>query len=169
MVYSGAGGSTAEQMSEVLYLPETAKVDPASRELRENILANDTLSGMEISLANAIWAQRGFYFQEDYTDKLQQMYKAPLTLMDFVNEGNRENGRKQINSWVEENTRQKIRDLIAPGVLDASTRMVLTNAIYFNGNWQWAFDESLSSPALFHVGPSESVQADFMHQTRSVP
>jgi serpin B len=169
MVYSGAGGITAVQMSEVLYLPGAEKVDPASKELRNTILANDTLSGLEISLANAIWAQHGFYFRDDYMDKLKESYEAPLTLLDFINDANREDGRRQINSWVEENTRQKIRDLIAPGVLDASTRMVLTNAIYFNGNWHWSFDESLTSPALFHVDPDESIQADFMHQTRSVP
>ena len=169
MVYSGAGGTTAEQMSDVLYLPQAEQVDPASRELRERILSNDTLSGMEISLANAIWAQQGFDFLPDYIGNIQLMYEAPLTEMDFINDNSREESRIKINMWVEENTRQKILDLIAPGVLDASTRMVLTNAVYFNGSWQWTFDEQLTSPSIFHVSPAESIETDFMHLTKSLP
>ncbi|MCK4747998.1 MAG: serpin family protein, partial [Bacteroidales bacterium] len=83
-------------------------------------------------------------------------------------DANREESRKRINRWVEEITREKIRDLIEPGVLDANTRMVLTNAMYFNGQWMWPFDKQLTSPSIFHVSSRESIMTDFMHLKKTL-
>ncbi len=169
MVYSGSSGETARQMREVLYLPGPEEVDPAAAELRLEILAADTLAGIEILLANAVWAQLDFRFLSTYLANLQQNYGASLSGVDFISETGREESRTRINRWVEENTREKIRDLIQPGVLDARTRMVLTNAVYFKGDWKWAFDEALTAPSLFHVSPRQSLETDFMHLRRTLP
>lgn len=169
MCYAGAGGTTAEQMRDVLYLPAEAQPEPAAKELNSRILSADTLPGTEISLANAIWAQEGFGFLPEYLEKIGKWYDAPLTEMDFVNSLRREDARQRINGWVEENTRQKIKDLIGPDVLHENTRMVLTNAIYFNGKWQWAFNKESTRPSIFHVSTRQSVMTDFMHLTRTFP
>ena len=175
MCYSGAKGKTAEQMSGVLYFPASGRdgqaagqLDPAGKDLKDRILSNDTLTGTEISLANAIWAQEDFDFLPEYIQNIQKWYDAPLTGMDFTRDDNREESRKRINRWVEEITREKIRDLIEPGVLDANTRMVLTNAMYFNGQWMWPFDKQLTSPSIFHVSSRESIMTDFMHLTKTL-
>ncbi|MFC2113033.1 serpin family protein [Bacteroidota bacterium] len=167
MTYSGASGKTADQMSEVLYFPPPGELEKASWNLKNHILSNDTLSGTEINLANAIWAQQNFDFLPEYIDKIKKWYDAPLTAMDFTQEDSREESRVKINNWVEKNTRDKIRDLIGPGVLDANTRMVLTNAIYFNGKWKWPFDKNLTAPSIFHVSSQESVMTEFMHLTKT--
>jgi len=165
MTYSGASGKTAEQMSEVLYFPPPGELERASWDLKNHILSNDTLSGTEISLANAIWAQENFNFLTDYTDRIKKWYDAPLTEMDFTQEDSREESRMKINNWVEKNTREKIKDLISPGVLDANTRMVLTNAIYFNGKWKSPFNKNMTATRIFHVSSQESVKTDFMRHT----
>ncbi len=169
MVYSGAHGETAEQMSGAMYVPSSDMLDPAEKELKDLILSGDSLPGTEISLANAIWAQEGFGFLPEYMQNLSRWYDAPLTELDFILEDSREESRKRINLWVEEETRQKIRDLIGPGVLDADTRMVLTNAIYFNGKWKWSFDENSTTPAIFRVSPQQTLMTDFMHMAQTLP
>lgn len=169
MIYSGSGGKTAEEMSEVLYFPPSELLDPVESGVRESMQAADTMKGTDFRLANAIWAQENFSFLPDYLDRIQQYYDAPLTLMDFIETSNREASREKINHWVEEQTNNRIQDLIQPGILDASTRMVLTNAIYFNGAWMFPFDKAASSASMFHISKQESTKTEFMHQTRSFP
>ncbi len=169
MCYSGASGKTAEQMSEVLYFPPPEKLEKASWNLKKQILSGDTLSGTEINLANAIWVQENFKFLPEYINKINKWYNAPLTEMDFTREASRKASRVKINNWVEENTGGKIKNLISPGILKANTRMVLTNAIYFNGKWMWSFDKNRTAPSIFHVSSQESVITDFMHLTRTFP
>ncbi len=169
MIYSGAEGETAEEIREVLYFPPANKLDPAVKELKDRILSGDTLPGTEINLANAIWAQAGFNFLPEYIENIQHWYDAPLTEMDFINEDSREKNRIRINSWVEDNTKQKIRELLSPGVLDANTRMVLTNAIYFKGEWMWEFDKARTAASIFRVSSGQTVMTDFMHLTQTLP
>jgi serpin B len=169
MIYSGSMGNTAAEMSDVLYLPSQELLDPVESGMRESLQAADTMQGTDFRLANAIWAQEDFSFLPDYLARLKKYYDAPLTLMDFVEISNREESRIKINHWVEEKTNNRIQDLIQPGILDASTRLVLTNAIYFNGGWMFPFEEAATSPSLFHISKQESIKTDFMHQTRSYP
>ncbi|MEE9461258.1 MAG: serpin family protein [Bacteroidales bacterium] len=169
MIYSGSGGKTAAEMSEVLYFPAQELLDPVESGMRESMQATDTMEGTDFRLANAIWAQEDFSFLPDYLARVEKYYDAPLSLMDFVETSNREESRKKINHWVEEKTNNRIQDLIQPGILDASTRLVLTNAIYFNGGWMFPFDTAATFPSLFHTSKQESIKTDFMHQTRSYP
>jgi len=169
MIYSGSGGKTAMEMREVLYFPEQERLDPVESIMRESLLVTDTMKGTDFRLANAIWAQEDFSFLPAYLARVENYYDAPLTLLDFMETANREKSRKKINHWVGEKTNNRIRDLIQPGILDASTRLVLTNAIYFNGGWMFPFDIAATSPSLFHISHQESIKTDFMHQTRSYP
>ncbi|GAI09947.1 unnamed protein product, partial [marine sediment metagenome] len=151
MIYSGSGGKTAVEMSEVLYFPAQELLDPVESGMRESMQATDTMQGTDFRLANAIWAQEDFSFLPDYLARVEKYYDAPLSLLDFVETSNREESRKKINHWVEEKTNNRIQDLIQPGILDASTRLVLTNAIYFNGGWMFPFDTAATFPSLFHT------------------
>jgi serpin B len=169
MIYSGSNGVTAREMSEVLYFPRQELIDPVEASLRESLLAADTMEGTDFRLANAIWAQEDFSFLPSYLNKLEIYYDAPLTLTDFTRPTQREETRNKINHWVEDHTNDRIRDLIQPGVLDANTRMVLTNAVYFNGGWMHPFDTKSTAISLFHVSKQESIETDFMHQTGNFP
>jgi len=82
--------------------------------------------------------------------------------VDFV--GATEKSRQAINLWVEDQTNKKIKDLIPQGVLTALTRLVLTNAIYFKGDWASQFKESATKDASFKLGGGKTVQAPLMYQ-----
>jgi serpin B len=169
MIYSGSAGNTAKEMREVLYFPRQELLDPVEATMLKSLMTTDTMEGTDFRLANAIWAQEGFSFLPSYMQRLERHYHAPLTLMDFMNLTNREENRKKINHWVEDHTNNRIRDLIQPGILDANTRLVLTNAVYFNGGWMYPFDKNSTAASLFHVNKQESIKTDFMHQTGNFP
>jgi serine protease inhibitor len=76
-----------------------------------------------------------------------------------------EEARQTINQWVERQTANKIKDLIAPGVLTPSTRLVLTNAIYFKGDWQTQFEREDTKDEDFHVSAAQTVKAPLMYRT----
>jgi len=89
--------------------------------------------GYRLSVANALWGQAGLRFRPGYVSIAEKHYDAGFREVDFAR--HTEEARLTINRWVEEKTENKIVDLIGPGVLDPLTRLVLTNAIYFKGQW----------------------------------
>ena len=93
-------------------------------------------------------------------------YDAPFEPLDFVK--NPLDATKHINVWVEDQTRQRIRDLIPNGALDRLTRLVLVNAIYLKAPWADEFSESATVPRPFHVMGGEPVDVPTMTGTRHV-
>ena len=83
--------------------------------------------------------------------------------MDF--KGATEASRLTINQWIAQKTSNKIKDLLQPGVLDSLTKMVLTNAIYFKGDWQTPFPKEDTEDEDFHLSPARNVRAPLMHLT----
>ena len=138
MTYAGARGQSAGQMAKVLHLrlPQE-KLHPAFGDLRRYWNIGEKERGYRLSVANRLWGQQGFRFLPGFLALTREHYGAELAQVDFARQA--EPARQRINAWVEEQTRGKIRDLIAPGVLDAMTRLVLTNAIYFKGVWTESF------------------------------
>jgi serpin B len=159
MTYEGAGGKTAQEMREVLHLPED-KAALRSSFSAINSAINADGKPYELATANAIWPEKGFDFLPAYTQTLRDFYGSEATPLDYAT--NAEGSRVTINKWVEERTREKIKDLIPPGVLNPMTRMVLTNAIYFKGDWARQFNKNLTSPMEFRTGSGKKVQADMM-------
>ena len=80
--------------------------------------------------------------------------------MDFLH--NAEAARGRINQWVEEQTRKRITNLLAPGTLTPATRLVLTNAIYFKGRWAEEFDQQDTQEADFTRADGTTVKTMFM-------
>jgi len=159
MTYEGAGGKTAQEMREVLHLPDDkAAMRSSFSAINRGINADG--KPYELATANAIWPQKGFDFLPAYTQTLRDFYGSEATPLDYAT--NAEGSRVTINKWVEERTREKIKDLIPQGVLNPMTRMVLTNAIYFKGDWARQFNKNLTSPMEFRTGSGKKVQADMM-------
>jgi len=105
---------------------------PAFRALTKE--ETDKSSGVQLSIANALWGQIGYPFLSNFRDTLAESYDAPLRLTDFV--AVPEEARMEINDWVSEKTGGKIEDLMGPGTVTPLTRLVLANAIYFKGTWK---------------------------------
>ncbi len=181
MTYAGARGETATEMQKVLafeYAPEEGIEHAAYSQLltalneppvtRLEAIVNDRHEEIErpvyeLVIANRLWGQQGFSWDSGYLRLTQTEYHAALAEVDF--EGDAESARREINDWIEDTTRNRIRNLIPAGALDALTRLVLTNAIYFKANWAEEFSEHQTRPAPFHLAGGDIVEVPLMHQT----
>ncbi len=168
MVYGGARGETEAQLAEVFgYLPQEAQ-HPAFNRLESDLSAlgqAETQSGdgqdFQLEIANALWGQQGFPFEADYLDLLAAQYGAGLRAVDFA--GSPEASRQAINRRVEQQTNERIQDLMPAGSINSGTRLALANAIYFKASWQQPFSESKTREAPFSRLDGSQVTAPLMH------
>jgi serpin B len=148
MTYAGARGETEQQMADTLHfaLPQ-AQLHPAFNALDRALQGRGQgEQAFRVHLVNAIWGQRGYTFLDTFLDTLAQNYGAGLRTLDFALP---EAARQVINDWVAEQTEKKIEDLLPRGALDASTVLVLANAIYFKAPWQSPFMEKWTQDGAF--------------------
>ncbi|MBN1619170.1 serpin family protein [candidate division WOR-3 bacterium] len=159
MTYEGARGSTAEQMRNVLDLGfDISLTRYGYLSLLDKI--NSTRLDLSLSTANALWTQNGYPFLGDYIADVEKYYYGRAVNLDFVNDP--EGSRNKINFWVEEKTEGKIKDLLSPGQINPLTTLVLTNAIYFKGTWQYTFDAEKTAKAPFYLSEDKTVETDMM-------
>mgnify|MGYP003604920452 CR=1 FL=1 len=168
MTYGGGRGITAAEMEKALHFDlGPADTHSAFRELQTRLEALEEKGGIRLAIANSLWPQKGYPFLQEYLNVIKSGYGAEITPLDF--QGETEGARITINRWVEEKTREKIKDLIAPGNLDPLTRLILVNAIYFKGSWASQFKPEQTAPADFFVTPDAPVQVPLMEQVRKFP
>ncbi|KAM6908530.1 leukocyte elastase inhibitor-like isoform 1-T1 [Lycodopsis pacificus] len=120
-----------------------------------------------LNVANRLYGEQSYQFVEDYLGKTKEHYSAELEAVDFV--ARSEATRLNINKWVLEQTQGKIKDLLAQGVVDGLTRLVLVNAIYFKGNWNKQFQESATNDAQFRLNKKETKSVKMMYQKSKFP
>jgi serpin B len=161
MVYEGAKGDTATQISDVFHLPDIKVLESSSARLYNEI--NKANKSYSLNTANALWAQKDYAFLPDYLNTVGEYYGGKLTNLDF--KINTENSRITINNWVADQTNQKIKDLIPQGTIDSFTRLVLTNAIYFKGKWDKQFVKINTKPEDFDVALGNTIKTDTMQLT----
>ncbi|MEM2930170.1 MAG: serpin family protein [Thermoproteota archaeon] len=159
MTYEGARGETAEEMKTVFNFPENSVLRPNFAAIYNRI--NKAAEEYVLRTGNALWIQKDYPFLEEYLKTVEKYYGGKAAVLDFIHET--EKSRETINAFIEEQTNHKIKDLIPPGVLDELTRLVLTNAIYFKGDWKIAFNESLTMEEDFWITPERSVKVQMMH------
>ncbi len=178
MTYAGAKGETREQMAQALCFPTSPDVlrklgpdrEPMTQEqfarafgqIIKDLNARGGQDKYELRVANALWGQEDYRFLPDFLSFVEGQYGGALREVDFVRATER--ARQTINAWVEKQTNDKIKDLISPGVLDAMTRLVLTNAIYFKGNWASQFKEDRTREAPFTLLDGSKAQVLMMNQ-----
>jgi serpin B len=168
MTYAGARGETAAQMAKTLHLSLARdQLDPAIQSLVRHINGGGGSRPFELAVANALWAQRGLTYEADFLERLEQYYGAGLQLLDF--RADPEAARRAINTWVEQRTRAKIRELLAAGVVTRETELVLTNAVYFKGRWRHPFAKRLTEEGDFFRAEADKTRAPLMHQTARLP
>jgi serpin B len=161
MTYAGARGDTATEMAKVLHFSQPpAQLHPAVADLLR--LHAGPSHGYQLSVANALWGQKNYGFLPDFLNLTRKHYGAGLFEVDFVR--NAEGARQAINSWVEKQTQNRIKQLVPPEVLNPNTRLVLTNAIYFKGTWQRTFSKHATRKEPFHLTATEKVAAPLMNR-----
>jgi serine protease inhibitor len=162
MAEAGAKGETALQMREVLGIPspdETFHNDFARISRRLNAPG---AGEYEMVVANSLWCQDGSPLLPGFLDLIARHYDGGVNVLDFLHSAGV--ARETINHWVERNTREKIRELIPPGGVDAETRLVLANADYFKGKWVLQFDKTATHDEPFYLEGGGTVQAQLMRQ-----
>jgi len=165
MTWAGARGETAAEMAEALHLvlpPDELHTELGA--LLDGLQAGREERGYELHIANALWGQQGTTFSPQFIDINEQCYGAGLRIVDFIRQT--EQARLAINEWVEQKTNERIKDLIARGILTTDTRLVLTNAIYFLADWAMPFEKHATRNAPFtrHDGTRSNVPT--MHDSR---
>jgi serpin B len=162
MTYAGAAGSTETEMAKTLHfeMPKS-QLNEQMRALLESLNAKEKRQGYRLEVANRLWGQDGSKFLDDFLKVTRDDYGAELARLDFHQP---EAARDTINKWVEDKTQDKIKDLIASPSSISGARLVLTNAVYFKGEWHDPFKSNLTKPETFHVSRSRSHKTPLMHQ-----
>jgi serpin B len=169
MTWGGARGDTERQMAETLqFLLSQEKLHPAFNSIdielarRGQGAQGKDNEGFRLRVVNAIWGQQGFKFNEEYLDLLATNYGAGMRLVDYVKAT--EQARQTINQWVSDQTEDRIRDLLPEGSLTDMTRLVLTNAIYFNAAWACQFNAENTQDGQFNLLDGGNVIVPMMKQ-----
>jgi serpin B len=170
MTYAGAGGDTARQMAEVLHLtPPDEALFAAFRTLDEQLAERGNGArgmdgeGFRLTVVNALWGQEDYPFRQEFLALLEQSFGAGMQRTNFAQEP--EASRTVINDWVAQQTNGRITDLLPERAVTNNTRLVLTNAIYFNAAWQHPFNEGRTSPRPFTLLDGTEIDVPTMVQT----
>lgn len=173
MTFGGASGETESQMASAMsFTLSPEELHPAFNWLDLELATRNELpeyeegEGFVLRVANATWGQVGYPFLESYLDLLAENYGAGMYLVDFSTDA--ESARLLINDWVEEQTEDKIQDLIPPGAVNSMTRLVLTNAIYFFAPWDFPFEPEDTMDGAFNLLAGETVTVPMMSQIKEL-
>jgi serine protease inhibitor len=163
MTWAGAKGETAAQMKKVLH----AEGEPnQAMDVSGKLLASLGGSDQKVTLrvANRLFGEKTYAFDQGYLDRTRAAFGAPLEALDFKHAA--DPARAHINEWVAKQTQDRIKDLLPAKSLDGETRLVLTNAIYFLGDWMNPFNKDRTRPAAFHVTATDSKDVPTMNQAK---
>ena len=162
MTYAGAQGETKVEMSNVLNFPlEDKPLHALFGKLQSELMGQES-KGVEISIANQLWADAHYRFKWRYLCNVRKFYNAPVKRMKFRSQPNE--CRLEINKWVEDKTNDRIVDLLPEGSISDMTALVLTNAIYFKGKWADEFEAEYTEEAVFKTLNGETVTCQMMNK-----
>lgn len=162
MTLGGARGRTAAEMARALRIDD---VDVVHEHWSHLLGSWEQVTDVELAIANRLFADARHPFLPDFVEATRSHYGAPLEPVDF--HGAAEAQRIHINAWVQERTRERIRDLLPLGSIDAETRLVLANALYFKGDWDDPFPHTGTRDAPFHLSDGQRVTVQMMNHTSS--
>ncbi|KAL7117129.1 hypothetical protein ACP275_03G052400 [Erythranthe tilingii] len=162
MIASGSSGPARDQVLGFLKSKSIQELNSLSSMLVTHLFAadNEPLGGPRLSIANGVWVHERLRFNPAFEQLIQDSYKAASNHVDFQTRA--EEVREEANAWAEKETNGLIKDLLQPGSVDASTRLIFANAIYFKAEWDQKFDASLTKNREFFLVNGSPIQAPFM-------
>lgn len=159
IAYEGARGNTADEMSDAFgFVRDDEERRTAFASIHKDLNQKD--ARYKLSVANALWLAENFEPFEEYVNIAKTYYDSEVETVNLAGDG-----IDIINDWVKAKTEDKIEEILVPGSLTAKTRMVITNAVYFNGTWVMPFDESDTREEDFIVNAKKTVTVPMMSQT----
>ncbi len=167
MTCAGARGETEKQLGRVLHFDQPQRqVHSSFGELQRQLSEAGKQKGIELNIANALWAQKSHPLLPAFLEIAKGGYQANVNQADFKTGA--EAARAEINGWVAQQTKDKIQNILPPGSLDALTRLVLANAIYFKGVWAKPYDKAETSAQSFHLSMTRQADVPLMHHFDNV-
>ncbi len=178
MTFAGAEGETRTEMARVLHLPNDGAVPTSFSALQRSLEEMSAKTAdlvkeskrfggpsepITLSIANRLFAQKGYNFREAFLSLVKQNYGAAFEPLDFVTD--LAAATQHVNKWVADETRDRIRDLIPAGALNNMTRLVLANALYIKAPWADPFSDKTTHPEPFHVHGGAPVDVPMMRKT----
>lgn len=167
MVRAGAAGPTAAEIDRVLHIDDPAIFHQAMKALAQELASrNGTFKdsgeakSVEVSAADRAYVQTGLDFEAGFLTELTRSYGASVGPVDYRTDP--EAARKEINTWVGQQTHGRIPELLDKDALDTLTRLVLVDAVYLNADWHIPFQPGATAPAPFHA-PGGDVRVPFMN------
>lgn len=158
MTYEGANGQTSDEIKNVFNLPDEKILRPNFAAIYNDL--NTNIVDYELNTANALWVQKNFSLLTEFTGIVEKHYGGKAFNLDFIDATER--SRETINEYTNQQTNNRISELIPAGFLNPMIRLVLTNSIYFKGTWVWEFDKKNTNDGSFKVSPEKSVMASMM-------
>jgi serpin B len=158
--YEGAENTTKDQISNVFYFPSNKTILKVRLE-RLNDKINSENNNYELQTANALWVQDNYPVKDAYISSVKKYYGGEVTNLDFIKKPDA--SRNTINEWVEARTNDKIKDIVPEDLITADTRIIITNAIYFNGKWAYEFDKEMTDKKPFYPAKGEKISVDTMY------
>lgn len=164
LTFEGSQGDVRKEAIRFLGLPaqEGALHPPLVDHLKQ--LEQD--QNVQMVMGNSVWTDRKEDGvkppSKDYEKSAREIYGATVKSVNFVPA---KKTVDQINLWVRQKTRGKIKEIVTVSDLNMQTAVVL-NAIYFKGSWDSKFDKTNTSSGKFFSAGGELVRP-FMDQTRN--
>lgn len=165
MVFLGTKGDTAAQLSKAFHFDAVEDVHSRFQSLNAEVSKRG--ASHTLKLANRLYGEKTYDFLPEFLASTQKMYGADLAPVDFQNAS--DDARKLINKWVKEQTQGKIPELLAAGVVDSMTKLVLVNAIYFKGMWKDKFRKQDTTDAPFRLNKKDTKTVKMMYQKKKLP
>lgn len=163
---AGAQGATRKQIAAVLKLPEGDPLHEFSSQLKSVVLADGSgQGGPLLNFVNRTWVEQTLKLRPSFQKLLKDSYGSEVGSVDFLHEPNE--AREKVNAWAKEETNGRIEDLLPEGSIDASTRMVLSNALYFKGAWDNPFAESNTKDSEFYLLDGTSLKVPMMQSKKN--
>ncbi|XP_076242554.1 antichymotrypsin-2 isoform X1 [Calliopsis andreniformis] len=162
MAAYGARGETEEQFKKVLHLPSSKTLGTSGYQA-----LIDSINGIKenkLLLANKVFAAEKFAVKPDYKSLTENYFRSVTQLVNFAKSNEAAN---TINTWVQQNTNNRINELVSPGDLNAMTALVLVNAVYFKGQWKNKFNPTFTKDMPFHVNENTVKNVPTMYRQGS--
>lgn len=167
MVSIGARETTGSEMAKALHLLSYSRSElPNAALMLMKYLTPTHIESYTLQIANGLWLDQDTFVLADFRHDLEKGYQANVQNLDFSKTAD---ATSKINEWVSNQTQHKISEFLQPGDIDGTTRMVLTNAICFQGKWQKPFDPKRTQEGEFCLGPDASIDVQMMQQVSSFP
>lgn len=155
----GAKGKTFDEVKECLHLSGDKHAIADHFSASASALTRNT-GNSTLNIANKVYVQVGREIKPEFNEIATKKFLSEAQTLNF---GQSEESAKTINTWVEEKTNNKIKDLIKSDSLTSDTRVVLVNAIYFKGKWEHQFNPRATQKGPFYINDNDSVDVDFMY------